>query len=47
MRMVGPADQPSKGVVQINDGRGWATVCDDSFQMVDAKVVCGQMCYTE
>lgn len=42
MRLVGGQHQ-CEGRVEIYSDSGWATVCDDAWDLPDAQVVCRQM----
>ena len=42
MRLVGQ-ESTTKGTIQICFDNAWGSVCDDSWGLSDANVVCGQL----
>ncbi|KAL4218943.1 Zona pellucida-like domain [Mactra antiquata] len=45
IRLVGPADRPGVGVVQVRRNGVWGIICDDGWDIQDAKVVCRMLCF--
>ena len=44
VRLVG-GSVPHQGTVEVCVNEAWGTVCDNSWNYVDADVVCGQLGY--
>ena len=45
MRLVGSANWPSSGRVEVLFNSTWGTICDNSWDLHDADVVCRQLRY--
>lgn len=45
IRLIGPANMPGVGVVQLRRNSLWGGVCDDEWDIRDARVVCRMLCF--
>lgn len=45
IRLQGPANIPGVGVVQLLNNGDWGGVCDDNWDINDARVVCRTLCF--
>lgn len=43
LRLVGPADRPEEGRLEVLHQGQWGTVCDDDFALQEATVACRQL----
>lgn len=43
LRLVGPANRPEEGRLEVLHQGQWGTVCDDDFALQEATVACRQL----
>ncbi|OWF37448.1 Deleted in malignant brain tumors 1 protein [Mizuhopecten yessoensis] len=47
IRLVGPNNTVGVGFVEVKNNGAWGAVCDDHWDIQDARVVCGSLCFNK
>ncbi|XP_060070807.1 deleted in malignant brain tumors 1 protein-like [Ylistrum balloti] len=47
LRIIGPSDKIGVGFVEVFYNGTWGAVCDDHWDILDARVVCGILCFNQ